>query len=299
MQINNFSRPYILTADIGGSHITAAICDIEGHSILPESVVRAEVDSKSGADHILLSWKAAFEQVLAKNLTSSIAGLSIAMPGPFDYENGVSYIRGLDKYEALYGLSVKSWLAQLLNIDQDVIRFRNDAESAIAGEALSGAGSNCSRVMGITLGTGFGSAYAENATTKDLNLGSHPYKESIADDYFSTRWFLRRYRELTSDNLSGGVKKLAELAQGSTLARELFIEFANNLSELLADPIDRYRPEVLVVCGNIALSSELFLPQLKKNLAAVSIQLAQLGELAPLIGAAAMFDTHYGSLFTN
>ena len=90
MQINNLSSPYILTADIGGSHITAGICDLRTHIILDQSIIRIGVDSKGSANNILTSWGDACEQVLRKNDELSILGLSIAMPGPFDYREGIS-----------------------------------------------------------------------------------------------------------------------------------------------------------------------------------------------------------------
>lgn len=290
MMQTNTSTPYILTADIGGSHITAAICNLQSHTILTHSTYRVEVDSKSSAESILACWKNAFDQVLQKNETISISGVSLAMPGPFDYENGISYIKGLDKYEALYGMNIKQCLAGMLNMNEQAIRFRNDAESTIAGEVLNGAGKNYRRVMGVTLGTGFGSAYSENEITKDLNLGSNPYRESIADDFLSTRWFLRRYQETTGVHLSGGVKALAAMAPDSLIARNIFMEFADNMGEFLTGPVAQLNPDVLVICGNIAKASEFFLPQLTKKLNSIPVKLAQLGEMAPLIGAAAMFD---------
>jgi glucokinase len=299
MQINSLSTSFILTADVGGSHITAGICHLESYSILSQSITRIEVDSKGPAESILARWESAFEQVLQKNITASVSGLSIAMPGPFDYEKGISYIKGLDKYEALYGMDIKQHLADLLNIDPAVILFKNDAESTIAGEVLNGAGRNYGRVMGITLGTGFGSAFTENAVTKDLNLGSDPYMDTIADDYLSTRWFLKRHLALTGVPLIGGVKELAALAHGSEVARDIFIEFANNLADFLSGPIAQYSPEVLVVCGNIAKAAEFFLPHLTKKLNSIPIKLAQLGENAPLIGAAAMFDNQNDTASSN
>jgi glucokinase len=290
MHINSVSSPVILTADIGGSHITAAACQLESHSILTKTITRVEVDSKGPAQRILGCWESAFTLVLQKNNAVPVSGLSIAMPGPFDYENGISYIKGLDKYEALYGMDIKRHLSAALQIDPLLIRFRNDAESTIAGEVLSGAGKDHQRVMGITLGTGFGSAYSKNGTTIDLNLGSNPYQETIADDYLSTRWFLKRHLELTGVTLIGGVKELASLAPASEIARDIFKEFADHLGDFLSGPVAQYHPEVLILCGNISKAAEFFLPRLNKKLNAIPIKVAQLGEEAPLIGAAALFD---------
>ncbi|MDB5134602.1 MAG: nagK [Mucilaginibacter sp.] len=290
MQINSLSTPYILTADIGGSHITVGICDLRTYTISEQSTIRIEVDSKGSATSILISWTSAFEKILKETVALPIPGLGIAMPGPFDYENGISYIRGLNKYEALYGMNIKQYFADLLKIDPQLVRFRNDAESTIAGEVLTGAGKGHQRLMGITLGTGFGSAYSENKITRDINLGSEPYKKSIADDYFSTRWFLKRYHELTGISLTGGVRELSELATKSTVARDIFKEFAINMIDFLSGPVKQYGPEVLIICGNIAKASQFFLPYLTNELNSITIKLAQLDENAPLIGAAAMFD---------
>ena len=289
MQITESLFSCILTADIGGSHITTGIYNINAQTIMETSVIRAKVESKGSADDILGSWGSAFKEVL-KDTGVSVTGLSVAMPGPFDYEKGISYIKGLDKYETLYGVSIRESLAGLLKLDPQMIRFRNDAESTVAGEVSIGAGKEYDKVMGVTLGTGFGSAYSENKITKDINLGSEPYKDTIADDYLSTRWFFKRHYELTGVALIGGVKELSTLAAKSEVARDIFEEFAINMADFLKKPVKQFDPEVLIICGNIAGASEYFLPQLTKALHPLAIKLAQLGENAPLIGAAAMFE---------
>ncbi len=293
MGINRQSAASILTADIGGSHITVGICDLGSHAISEQSIVRVEVNSKGSADDILFAWGNAFERALEKNPAIQISGLGIAMPGPFDYEKGISYIKGLNKYEALYGVNIKQYLATSLKLDAQAVRFRNDAESTIAGEVLVGAGKPYKRVLGITLGTGFGSAYSENKITKDINLGSDLYQESIADDYLSTRWFLKRYQELTGISLTGGVMELAELAPKSAVARGIFNEFAVNLCDFLSEPIERLKPEALVICGNIAKASHLFLPHLTRQLKTVTIRMNLLEETGALMGTAALFDNHW------
>ncbi|MDB5016691.1 MAG: nagK [Mucilaginibacter sp.] len=292
MQVNNLLSSYILTADIGGSHITIAVYNRDTNTILKESLTRNELISKGSATGILISWSNAFQQAL-KNTVLPVSGLSVAMPGPFDYEKGISYISGLDKYEALYGLNIKSFLADLLKLDPEMIRFKNDAEATIAGEVFIGAGKEYQNVMGLTLGTGFGSAYSKSGITKDINLGSEPYKGTIADDYLSTRWFLRRYNELTGITLTDGVKELSLLAEKSEVARDVFKEFAMNMIDFLSRPIKQLSPQVLILCGNIAKASKFFLPYLAQGLSSTTIKLAQLGENAPLIGAAAMFRHDY------
>jgi len=298
MQKNNLSSPYILTADIGGSHITVGICDLVTRVILPQSIVRMDVFSKGPAKDILSSWEHAFLEVLKMNPGLLISGLSVAMPGPFDYKNGISRIRGFNKYEALYDMDIRGYFARFLNLEPHLIRFRNDAESTIAGEVLMGAGQGPQRVLGVTLGTGFGSAYGGKTIIKNINLGSNPFKESIADNYLSTRWFLKRYRDLTGISLSDGVKELSELAPKSVVVRAVFKEFAVNMIDVLSAPVEQLNPQALVICGNIAKASEHFLPYVIQHFDFLSIKLAQLDENAPLIGAAALFDENFGQVGT-
>lgn len=282
---------YILTADIGGSHLTAGLCNILTNSVIPESIINIEVMSKGSADEILNAWTNALQAVI-KTSNQPIYSLAVAMPGPFDYDKGISYIKGLDKYEAIFGMNIKKQFADALDMDMRSVRFRNDAECAIAGEVLAGAGKPYDKVIGITLGTGFGSAFSINKITTDLNLGSDPYNDSIADDYFSTRWFVKRYAELTKQILTGGVKELAALAPKNDHAQQVFSEFADQLAGFLLLTTSKLQPDALVICGNIAKASGFFLPQLQKNLASLKIELAQLGEQGALIGAAAVFKDH-------
>jgi len=295
MQNNNLLSPYILTADIGGSHITLSICDLQTYTIEDNTTTRVEVDSGGSATEILNTWESAFRTVLDNSPGMIFSGLSVAMPGPFDYQNGISYITGMKKYEALYGMDIRQFFAGLLKIDPQLVRFRNDAESTIAGEILAGAGKGYQRIMGVTLGTGFGSAFCKDGVTKDINLGSEPFKDSIADDHLSTRWFLKRYRELTGIELTGGVKQLAELAPDSAVARDIFREFALNMADFLSAPVQQLEPAVLIICGNIAKAAEFFLPYLATGLSSLIIKPALLGENAPLIGAAAMFNDISGA----
>ncbi len=281
-----FDHRYILCADIGGSHITSAICDLNNYSIIKSTFVRNELNSKGSAPQILKVWADTLQHSMA-SFHLPVNGMAFAMPGPFDYENGISYIKGLAKYESLFGYDIKSHLACEFDIPANDIRFRNDAESAIAGEIYAGAGRGMVKLIGITLGTGFGSAIFKENEVKDLNWGCEPYKESIADDYHSTRWFLKSYFERTGLSIFG-VKELALLARDNNTANEVFREFAQSLADFLSDRIESSGTECLLVCGNITKAAKLFVPQLKRKLN-VEVRLAELGEEAAMIGAASLF----------
>lgn len=281
---NNF----VISADIGGTHITAAVIDLEKKLLIEDTRTRVNVNSQGTATEILKSWSAALTQAYEK-FGAPVQQVGLAMPGPFDYENGISLIKDLHKYEAIYGLNIKSYLSEVLGIEATDILFRNDAEAFLQGEIVAGAGAGFKKALGITLGTGFGSALSFNGIAKDLNLGSELYKDSIADDYFSTRWFLRQYREITGLSATG-VSALTSMSKHSAVVRGIFDEFTANLSLFLKDIVLSEKPDVAVIGGNIAKASDLFLNELSNRLTAGSeslkIKLALLGEDAALMGAA-------------
>lgn len=288
---------YVIGADIGGTHITAAVIDLQNKVIIEDTRTRVNVNSQGTAAEILESWSAALVQAYEK-FGSPVQQVGLAMPGPFDYENGISLIKDLHKYEAIYGLNIKLYISEVLGIEATDILFRNDAEAFLQGEVVAGAGIAARKVIGITLGTGFGSAWSVDGVVKDLNLGSELYQGSIADDYFSTRWFLRRYHEITGLSVTG-VSALTSMSKHSAVVGGIFNEFTVNLSSFLKDVILAKKPEVLVIGGNIAKASGMFLDEFTSRLTSDSknlkIKLAQLGEDAALMGAAAGFDNR-GSL---
>jgi len=84
---------------------------------------------------------------------------------------------------------------------------------------------------------------------------------------------------------------LAQQADKSQNARQLFREFAINMADFLRGPLADLEPDLLVLCGNITKASRLFLPELSKRINMPEIRLAELGETAALIGAAGQFET--------
>ncbi|MBW4889742.1 ROK family protein [Mucilaginibacter sp. HMF5004] len=287
------NNKYIISADIGGSHITAAIVDLTNKCIVENTRTRLSVDSGGTWADILGTWADALERTLVK-FDAPVDMIAMAMPGPFDYKNGISWIRGLDKYEAIYGLNIKQYLATELNIELENILFRNDAESFLHGEVFAGAGLGFKKIIGITLGTGLGSACSKDGITVDANRGSFKFGDTIADDYMTTRWFLKRYRQLTGLTVQN-VKELAAMADTNADVQQVFKEFTGNMVLFLKDFINEEKPELLVIGGNIAKASRLFLPALKFELAAyfdyIDIKIAELGEDSSIMGAAAAFDT--------
>ena len=275
--------------DIGGTHITAALVNLENGHTLTGTKIRTAVNADAPAGEILDIWAAAIQEVIKKSGIQT-PKIGFAVPGPFDYNKGISLIKNLHKYDALYGLNIKELLAARLNVDAASIRMRNDTEAYLAGETMCGAARGYAKAIGITLGTGLGSAKSTTGITADVNLGSAPFHDSIADDYLSTRWFVKRFREYGGAPIHG-VKELLELRQGKHQEAVSMIleEFYHNLAFFLKGFIAAENPDVVIIGGNIAQAYELFYPPvrelLKGHIGQAVFKKAALGEDAALVGA--------------
>jgi glucokinase len=291
--------------DIGGSHISCAAVDLQSFKILNDTRTERSVDNKAEASKIIGVWVNAISEVIKKIPVNSLKGIGFGMPGPFDYVKGISYIKGVAKYENLYGCNVSNAIADNLNfMDGFPVRFMNDVSTFAVGEALVGKAAKAKRSMSVTLGTGFGSAFiadripiVDGPEVPKLGCVYHlPYGDNIADDYFSTRWFIGRYKKLTGRELKG-VKEFAELAGTDKIVMDLFREFGINLGVFLAPWLKKFKAEIVVVGGNISnaynLFGDIFENSLKKEGCDCKVALSELKEDAAFIGAAYLLDDDF------
>jgi glucokinase len=298
-------RNIAIGTDIGGSHITCAAVDLSSGKIVRDTLTEREVNNQAHAHVIIDVWTEALTGALSKVPAERVKGVGFAMPGPFDYVKGICYIKGVAKYENLYGFNISDAIASSLEADENfLIRFMNDASSFAVGEAWAGSASDVNRSLSITLGTGFGSAFISNKIpvvdgpdVPKLGCVYHiPYKGGIADDYFSTRWFVGRYKELTGKELKG-VRELADIASTDKVAAAIFTEFGTALGVFLAPFLKKFNAEMLVIGGNISnaynLFGEVFEGSLKKEQCLCRVALSKLKEDAALLGSAYLLDDNF------
>src|SRR3546814_619555 len=196
MRISDWSSDVCSADLIGGTHVTAAVVDTRDWQVINESIIRYGVNSHADAKSILSAWSTPFREVI-RNRSEAMAGIGIAMPGPFDYENGISHMRNQDKYDHLYGMDIRMELADRIGLDGSNIRFINDAAAFLQGEVFAGKHNGYPKVLGITLGTGLGSAVWERGGSNavDADLWKTPYRDSNMEEYLVTRWFVRSAAE--------------------------------------------------------------------------------------------------------
>lgn len=108
------SNSFVIGTDIGGSHITAGIIDACGGNLDDQLLIRSRMDTSGSVEYILNLWSATILKAMNGREGRSTK-LGIAIPGPFNYDKGISLIQGQGKFDALYGLNVKGLLAGYLN----------------------------------------------------------------------------------------------------------------------------------------------------------------------------------------
>ncbi len=292
--------------DIGGSHVSCAACDIDKKKYLAETFSENDLNNQAPADEIITVWARTIQNTVEQAGAENVAGIGFAMPGPFDYANGIAlFNKDVKKYENLYGLNIPDTLRKKMNLPENFpIRFINDAMAFAIGEDWMGKSAGSTRSLAITLGTGFGSAFLNNHLpvvsgnkVPDKGYVYHlPFESGNADDYFSTRGLLGRYTGKTGKVFTG-VKELADLAASDLAAKNLFADFGYKLGFFLKPLIENFGVEVLVIGGNISNAFHLFGPNLQdyftKNGVLSSIEISELKETASMIGSAVLADDDF------
>jgi glucokinase len=223
---------------------------------------------------------------------SCVTGASVAMPGPFDYAEGFSWMR--HKLPYLYGVNVRQELAARLKMQPTDVHFLNDAAAFLLGEIGAGSARGVSRVVGVTLGTGVGSAFAVDGHVKTEGIGippggeiwNLPFEGGIVEDLISTRALQHSYKQRTGNDHE--VADIAIAASTDPAAAAVFLDFGRDLGRVFRKLFATFAPEAVVIGGGIARSNELFLTEAQGELKGLPFELrvSALGDSAPLVGAA-------------
>jgi glucokinase len=297
-----------LGADIGGSHITCQLFNLSTNKLIEGSKTRIDVDGKSSKESILSSWIEAIKKTTANSNIKDLTGIGFAMPGPFDYENGVAwYDQNVDKFHNLHGIDVKAEIIQRLKLPKTFpVRFLNDAASFAVGESSIEPASKFKRIIALTLGTGFGTTFIKDGLPvagihgipNDGFLYHIPFQNGIADDYFSTRWFLNEFKKVSGKEING-VKELVQLAKNNPESLEYFKTFGKNIGSFLLPWIQKFDADCIILGGNISKSLHLFGDQMEDQFKSKNIDIeicpSVLDEDAALLGSARLSDNNYYS----
>ncbi|WP_369211271.1 ROK family protein [Streptomyces flavofungini] len=285
--------------DIGGTHVTAALVNLAEGRALPRTVVRRPLSAGAGADDILDAIA-----VAALALPDGHGPhWGVAMPGPFDYVNGIGRFTGVGKFESLDGVDVRAGLCRRLAGRSARLRFLNDADAFAVGEHGAGAAAGHDRALCLTLGTGVGSSFLASGrpvhTGPLVPPGGRVHHLTVhgrpLEDIVSRRGIRSRYAALGAAGSDEGVPDVREIAararMGDSAAAQAIHYAFDALGRALAPWITRFEATAVVLGGSMARSWDLVHPALGTGLTSVGgldvpVVPARWPEEAPLLGAA-------------
>ncbi len=276
----------VLTFDVGGSHVAAAVCCATNFSL----------GSVASAPHASVSTSGAFLDLL-QNLGmkaqvggDGVIGAMLAVPGPFDLQAGVSLMR--HKLPYLYGIDLRQGLAERFGLHPAQVRFLNDADAYLLGEIGAGAARGFSRAVGLTLGTGIGSAFAVDGQLVTEGPGvpsggeiwNLPYQGGIVEDFVSSRAIVGNFERCTGKKRE--VVDLAAAAKSDPAAEQAFTEFGQHLGVVIRTLLAEFNADVIVLGGGISRSANLFLPAVRIEIgdSTTQIRVSELKDKAALVG---------------
>ena len=276
--------------EIGGTHVSVGRVDVALSRLDASGLRRFSLGAQTDREGLLaVISKAAIAAALPE-----VDLWGIATPGPFDYEKGVSQIRGLGKLDGLYGVSLRDRLARDLGLlHPERIRFLNDAQAFILGEWWAGAAKGHRRAMGVTLGTGLGSGFVDAGeivvsgpgVPSEGRLDLVPFRGRAIEEIVSSRGIVAAF---------GGGVEVAEIARGARegdkRAAAVFRGFGSALGEFLEPWLVRFAPTCLVFGGSITRAWDLFEGTFRESCPEAArldrCSPADQLEEAPLLGAA-------------
>lgn len=250
--------------DIGGSHVCGAIVTNSVSASSQSEIIYRPLDTSSSSLAIVNIISHVISDLVAQ--TSGRVIIGIAIPGPFNYEGGICEIYGVGgKFKNAFGLNLAEAFKNFGHLpEKSELYFANDAHCFAVG-VYRFLNLQSKFAITISLGTGFGSAFLENGNLVFQHAGipesgafyCESFKNSTADDYFSSRWFINEFKKVCGKEILS-VKALALLAEEVMEAQIIFETFGANLAEFLIPWLIKFDCGTLVIGGKIARAWHLF-----------------------------------------
>lgn len=253
---------YSIVMDIGGTFIKSALADDVTHHIMEETLFSVPTNAESTIEEFFFSLESIVQH--ARTYDPDVSAASICIPGPFDYERGVSLMQ--HKFRALYQQSITPFFAsQGLGVV-----YLHDSTAFLLGEMRFGSAKGFSSPLGIMLGTGFGFALARGSLVlvsedqrPSVKMWNKQYKDGIVEDYVSSAALRAYYKTLKGLDREIEVKEIGEKADaGDPYSVQVFEQTGLHIASIIRSyiPTDRY--DCIVLGGQIARSHRYIIPSL-------------------------------------
>lgn len=276
----------IAVMDVGGTSIKTGSVLLDDRNDAPKIELGPVLPTNSNESAGVVLDSLAVAAAAALDVAGTeVAGLAIAICGPFDIDAGVSRMQGVHKFEEIFGVDVGAALHERAVPAALPIRFARDAESAGAGEALAGAGTGVDRVLTMTVGTGLGTCLTDHARPIEF-IGGFGVEHLAMRD---TPWGGRADDVLSAHGLATrlGVDMVDLRAAVEDPANaDVVADHGRRLGTFLGPVVDEFDAHLVVIGGGFSGAFDRFGPALQAAIGAVPVRPAALGTAGPILGAA-------------
>lgn len=317
-------RRSVLAVDLGGTKIITAVILSTGEIICRKySLTLADEGPRPVIDR--LSSAVAETMAQAKLKTSDIAGIGIAAAGILDIDRGI--VTTSPNLPHWHNVPLRDIFADRLGV---VTYLINDANAAALGEHRFGAGIGFDNIIYLTVSTGIGGGIIIDgelysgadgcagelghmtieADGPQCHCGSFGCLEAMASGWAVAKEAMMRINrgekssiiELVDGRLERVTAEAVAMAarRGDQLACDIVAKAANYLGIGLANLVNIFNPELIIIGGGLSKMGDMLLKPARKVLKerafrlparTVHIVRARLGSNAGIVGAAAyVFD---------
>ena len=296
---------YSIGVDLGATKINFIL-------VKNKKVVRQEkVFTPKNRKGVIRALENNIKKIIGNISKSEILGIGIGVAGPLNRRGDL--ILNPPNLRVLRNCP----LAKIIEKDLGIKTvMENDVHCFALAEALLGAGKNAGSVLGITLGSGIGGGLVFKIANGRLKIYKGAFGTAgevghmvIKFDGFSCSCGSRGcFEEYASEKFLKRKSKLSPLElekraqKGDKKSKMIYQEFGRNLGIGLANLINVFDPEIVVVGGSISKAGSLILEPAEKEIQKrvlsphskkfVKIRLSKLGSSAGAVGAALLLENY-------
>lgn len=278
---------YVLGIDIGGTNLVVGSVAEDGSRLLAlkSEPTRAEEGPDAVLNRLATLAKGTIAETKRLDPSAQLLGVGVGAPGPLDTRTGVIF---LTPNLGWVNMPLRQRMADLLGL---VTTLDNDANCAVFGEWWRGAARGTKHAIGFTIGTGIGGGIIIDGRLyhgasdcagefghmtldpegRRCNCGNYGCLEAYAS---GPAIALRTVEAIESgaesrivDLVGGDLRKVTAHTvydaahAGDDLALEVVRDTARYLGAGIANMVNVFNPEVVVICGGVTLAGErLFAP---------------------------------------
>jgi glucokinase len=228
----------IMGIDIGATKIHIGI--VQDGNIINE--VKLPTSSQAPEGQVIAEIISGIGQLIEPDVT----GIGIGVPGLVDEENGIVHdVQNIPSWKEVH---LKNHLEAHF---KKTVYITNDANTFVLGEKIYGKAKKFKNVIGITLGTGFGTGIVidnklySGTLSSAGELGGIPYQGQTIEDYCSGKFFLDKFGIQGSD-------VFAMAKGGNDHALEIFNQYGAHLGNVIKIILYTFSPQAIFLGGSVS-----------------------------------------------